>query len=113
VEPLLLGVLVLSVAAPARDPLLALLVPDLLVLCRVADALLLGEALPLGERLRLGQGLLARQLEDGLGEDGDRAVLALRNGKAEERRDERLRRRERQREEVRLAVRPGCECEQS
>lgn len=53
-QPLVLLVLVLAKPAPARDPLLALLVPHVLLLLPVAYALFLGEALPLGGGLWRG-----------------------------------------------------------
>lgn len=61
-QPLLFGVLVGAAVAPAVDPLLLLVVPDLAVLLAVRDALFARKLLPLGKRLAalLGQGLLTR-----------------------------------------------------
>lgn len=112
-EPLVLGVLVLAVAAPAGDPLLALVVPDLLVLLDVRDTLGVGEALPLGKRLGLGQGLLARKHKGGVGKLSDGAVLGRLGREGEEAGEEGLRRGEGEGEEVGLESGPtkcvsGC-----
>lgn len=61
-KPLHFLVLVRTLPSPTVNPLLFLLVPDLLVPPRFLDTLCFGELLPFGWRLRFRQRLLARKL---------------------------------------------------
>lgn len=107
-QPLVLLVLVLAKPAPARDPLLALLVPHVLLLLPVAYALFLGEALPLGGGLWRGQRLLPGEEGGGRGEGGDGAGGGGGGGEGEEGGDEGVGGGEGELEQVALAVGVRC-----
>ena len=83
-EPLRLRLAVLSVPPPAVDPVLLLLVPDLLVALRLGDALRLREALPLGHGFWFGERLRARELRRRGGELCEGAISGGLGGQGEE-----------------------------
>ena len=85
VYPLILDLSVLAIPSPGVDPFLPLLVPHLLLLPTLLDALRSRKGLPFCGCLRLGKRLRARELGNGRGKLGDRTVGRGLGGEGEER----------------------------
>ena len=90
VYPLILDLSVLAIPSPGVDPFLPLLVPHLLLLPTLLDALRSRKGLPFCGCLRLGKRLRARELGNGRGKLGDRTVGRGLGGEGEERLDQDL-----------------------
>ena len=90
VYPLILDLPVLAIPTPRVDPFLPLLVPHLLLLPALLNALRSSKCLPFCRCLGLGKWLCAGELSNGRGELGDRTVGRGLGGEGEERLDQDL-----------------------